>query len=61
MVFNNEVPVITLDGPSGTGKGTICHLVAKRLHWNMLDSGAIYRVLAYAARKNSIEPNDLKN
>ncbi|HAU2263611.1 TPA: (d)CMP kinase [Legionella pneumophila] len=60
MVFNNEVPVITLDGPSGTGKGTICHLVAKRLHWNMLDSGAIYRVLAYAARKNSIEPNDIK-
>ncbi|HAU1676789.1 TPA: (d)CMP kinase [Legionella pneumophila] len=60
MVFNNEVPVITLDGPSGTGKGTICHLVAKRLHWNMLDSGAIYRVLAYAARKNSIEPDDIK-
>lgn len=48
------VPVITLDGPSGTGKGTICHMLAKELRWNMLDSGAIYRVLAYAARKNNI-------
>ncbi|AMP89931.2 TPA: (d)CMP kinase [Legionella pneumophila] len=60
MVFNKEVPVITLDGPSGTGKGTICHLIAKKLRWNMLDSGAIYRVLAYAARKNNIEPNEIK-
>lgn len=48
------VPVITLDGPSGTGKGTLCHLLAHHLKWNLLDSGAIYRVLAYAARKNNI-------
>ena len=57
-MFDNNVPVITLDGPSGTGKGTICHLLAKHLHWNMLDSGAIYRVLAYAARKKGVNFND---
>lgn len=51
-MYNDTVPVITLDGPSGTGKGTLCQLLAKHLKWNMLDSGAIYRVLAYAARKN---------
>ncbi len=58
-MHDRNVPVITLDGPSGTGKGTICHLLAKHLHWNMLDSGAIYRVLAYAARKNKIEAHEI--
>lgn len=51
----NKVPVITLDGPSGTGKGTICHMLGEHLHWNILDSGAIYRVLAYAVRKRNID------
>jgi CMP/dCMP kinase len=46
--------IITIDGPSGTGKGTLCHRLAEHLGWNVLDSGAIYRVLAYAARKNNI-------
>ncbi|MCW8407631.1 (d)CMP kinase [Legionella sp. PATHC035] len=58
-MYNDAVPVITLDGPSGTGKGTICQLLAKHLKWNMLDSGAIYRVLAYAARKNKIDFHDV--
>lgn len=53
-MYDDTVPVITLDGPSGTGKGTLCHLLAKHLQWHMLDSGAIYRVLAYAAKKNKI-------
>jgi cytidylate kinase len=59
-MYDKNVPVITLDGPSGTGKGTICHLLAKHLHWNMLDSGAIYRVLAYAARKRGIKADEIE-
>jgi cytidylate kinase len=51
---NTYVPVITLDGPSGTGKGTLCHKLAKHLNWNFLDSGSIYRVLAYKALQNNI-------
>ncbi|MDI9818779.1 (d)CMP kinase [Tatlockia sp. PL877] len=53
------VPVITLDGPSGTGKGTICHMLANHLHWHVLDSGCIYRVLALAARKKRIDFNNV--
>ncbi|KTD82281.1 (d)CMP kinase [Legionella waltersii] len=61
MGLNRGIPIITLDGPSGTGKGTICHLLAKQLQWNMLDSGAIYRVLAYAVRKNKIDFDDFNS
>ena len=43
------VPVITIDGPSGSGKGTISRLLAKELGWHFLDSGAIYRALAWLA------------
>jgi len=42
-------PVITIDGPSGSGKGTIAALVAQRLGWHTLDSGALYRILGLAA------------
>jgi cytidylate kinase len=59
-MIDKQVPVITIDGPSGTGKGTICHLLAKHLHWNVLDSGSIYRVLAYAARNKGISVSDKK-
>ncbi|GAA6185974.1 MULTISPECIES: (d)CMP kinase [Alteromonadaceae] len=51
-------PVITIDGPSGAGKGTVSALLAKTLGWNFLDSGAIYRVLAIAAIHHQIEPDD---
>ncbi len=47
-------PVITIDGPSGSGKGTISQLVAERLGWHLLDSGAIYRVLGLAADRAGI-------
>jgi cytidylate kinase len=47
-------PVITIDGPSGTGKGTITALVAERLQWHLLDSGALYRIVAVGCEKNSI-------
>lgn len=42
-------PVITIDGPGGTGKGTISHLLARKLGWHFLDSGVLYRVLGFAA------------
>lgn len=44
----SEVPVITVDGPSGAGKGTISHLLAENLGWHLLDSGALYRVTGQA-------------
>ncbi|MDX1901372.1 MAG: (d)CMP kinase [Gammaproteobacteria bacterium] len=49
-----SIPVITIDGASGTGKGVVTRLVAKRLGWNFLDSGVLYRVLALAAENHSI-------
>lgn len=49
-----QEPVITIDGASGTGKGTVSQLLAKRLGWKFLDSGALYRVLALAAQKHSV-------
>ena len=50
MKLDSITPVITIDGPSGTGKGTICYLLADHLGWHVLDSGSLYRVLAFAAR-----------
>lgn len=44
--MSTHVPVLTLDGPSGVGKGTVCLLVAKTLGWHILDSGSLYRLLA---------------
>ncbi|MCK9397659.1 MAG: (d)CMP kinase [Methylobacter sp.] len=52
------VPVLTIDGPSGAGKGTVSRAVAKKLGWNYLDSGSIYRSLAIAALKQHV---DLEN
>jgi len=51
-------PVITIDGPSGTGKGTVSALLAKSLGWHILDSGAIYRAFAWASVHYKIEPDD---
>ena len=46
--------VITIDGPSGSGKGTVASLLATKLQWQLLDSGALYRVLAVAADKHHV-------
>ena len=54
----NNIPVLTIDGPSGSGKGTVAQLMAKKLGWHYLDSGAIYRVLAQAAIKHNIDLRD---
>ncbi|MBQ0756932.1 MAG: (d)CMP kinase [Amphritea sp.] len=51
-------PVITVDGPSGSGKGTICSLLARELGWNLLDSGALYRLVALAARHHGVALDD---
>ena len=49
------IPVLTIDGPSGAGKGTVSRLVAKKLGWRYLDSGSIYRSLAIALLKQSVD------
>jgi CMP/dCMP kinase len=53
-----DVPVITIDGPSGSGKGTVSRSVAKALGWSLLDSGALYRLVALAGRRASISLDD---
>lgn len=55
---NLTVPVVTIDGPSGSGKGTICQLLARELGWHLLDSGALYRIVGLAAEKHSVDFND---
>ena len=52
------VPVITVDGPSGAGKGTISHMLAERLGWHLLDSGALYRVVGQACVMEGVSWND---
>ena len=54
----NRAPVVTIDGPSGAGKGTISRAVARRLGWHLLDSGALYRLTALAATKAGVKPDD---
>jgi cytidylate kinase len=54
----NDIPIITVDGPSGTGKGTVCSYLTDWLQWNFLDSGALYRVVALAAQKRNIANDD---
>jgi cytidylate kinase len=58
MTKNDSVPVLTIDGPSGSGKGTIARAVADRLGWHMLDSGAIYRAVGYAAGLKGLDLSD---
>ncbi len=52
------IPVLTIDGPGGSGKGTICALVASELGWHLLDSGALYRLVALGAMRHDIDLAD---
>lgn len=54
------VPVVAIDGPSGSGKGTIGKLLARKLGWNYLDSGALYRLTALAALRRRVDFNDAR-
>lgn len=55
------IPVITIDGTSGCGKGTLAHALARDLGWHYLDSGALYRIVAYAASCAGVEPENSAN
>ena len=59
-VATAPVPVIAIDGPSGSGKGTIARRVANELGWSLLDSGALYRLVALAAGRNGIALDDVE-
>lgn len=53
------VPVIAIDGPSGSGKGTVARRVARMLGWHLLDSGALYRLVAIAGMRAGLAPDDV--
>ena len=53
-----DIPVIAIDGPSGSGKGTVARQVARRLGWHLLDSGALYRLVALAGADRGLAPDD---
>lgn len=56
--MNPSIPVLTIDGPSGSGKGTIGQLLAERLGWHFLDSGAMYRIAGLAATLKGVGLSD---
>ncbi|WP_126455430.1 (d)CMP kinase [Sulfuriflexus mobilis] len=60
--MNTEhVPLLAIDGPSGSGKGTVSQIIARRLGWHYLDSGALYRVLALAAENHTLALDDAES
>jgi cytidylate kinase len=55
---STDIPVLAVDGPSGSGKGTVCRLLAQRLGWRLLDSGALYRLAALAGQQAGLAQVD---
>ncbi|MDB2645873.1 (d)CMP kinase [Pseudomonadales bacterium] len=58
MQHDPLAPVVTIDGPGGSGKGTLSSLVAAKLGWHLLDSGALYRIVAVSAQSQGIDLAD---
>ena len=58
MPYDPHAPIVTIDGPGGSGKGTLSSLVATKLGWHLLDSGALYRIVAVSAQAQVIDLND---
>ena len=58
--MNSPVPIVTIDGPSSSGKGTISRIVAARVGWHLLDSGALYRLVALGAALRNFDPDDVE-
>ncbi|MDE2263304.1 MAG: (d)CMP kinase [Gammaproteobacteria bacterium] len=58
--MTDAAPVVTIDGPSGSGKGTISRAVAQRAGWHLLDSGALYRLVAHAGIRQGLDPGDIE-
>jgi cytidylate kinase len=59
MTGTGGPPVVAVDGPSGSGKGTVCRRLAQRLGWHLLDSGALYRLVALSGQLARIAPDDV--
>ena len=59
MTDTARIPVIAIDGPVGSGKGTIARRVATALGWHLLDSGALYRLVALAAARHGVALDDV--
>ena len=57
---DSHVPIVTIDGPSGSGKGTVSRRVAEHVGWNLLDSGALYRLVALAGLRRNLDPDDVE-
>ncbi|HXY75292.1 MAG TPA: (d)CMP kinase [Steroidobacteraceae bacterium] len=59
MPSTSPTPIVTIDGPSGSGKGTISRAVARHAHWHLLDSGALYRLVALAGMTLQLARDDV--
>jgi cytidylate kinase len=55
-----SIPIVTIDGPSSSGKGTISRIVASRIGWHLLDSGALYRLVALGGILKDLDPDDVE-